>query len=162
MDNNSNYIIILRDSLKKKVGVLDEIIKENEKQKKSVTSEKMDDDAFQASIDNKGKLIEELNTLDRGFETAYDRVKDVLTGDEGRKRYASEIREMKELISLITDRVMHIERQEKENQALVAKKLTEERNSISRVKNAGKVAAGYYKTMNKIDYAEPQFMDQKK
>ena len=53
MDNNSNYIYILRDSLKKKIVILDKIIKENERQKESVSGEKMDDTAFELSMDNK-------------------------------------------------------------------------------------------------------------
>ena len=64
MDNNSSYIYILRDSLKKKTVILDKIIEENERQKESVSGEKLDDTAFDMSMDNKEKLINELNALD--------------------------------------------------------------------------------------------------
>ena len=57
MDNNSNYIYILRDSLKKKIVILDKIIEENGRQKASVSGEKMDDTAFELSMDNKENLI---------------------------------------------------------------------------------------------------------
>lgn len=162
MDNNSNYIYMLRDSLKKKIVILDKIIEENGRQRESVSGDKMDDTAFELSMDNKENLINELNVLDDGFEKVYDRIKDILITDDGKKKYESEIREMKKLISDITDKSMEIQRQEKQNEALVMKKLAEERNNISKVRSARKVAAGYYQSMNKIDYTEPQFMDQKK
>lgn len=122
MDNNSNYIYILRDSLKKKIVILDKIIKENERQKESVSGEKMDDTAFELSMDNKENLINQLNVLDDGFEKVYDRVKDILITEDGKKKYESEINEMKKLISDITDKSMEIQRQEKQNEALVMKK----------------------------------------
>ena len=92
---------------------MDKIIEENERQKESVSGEKMDDTAFELSMDNKENLINELNVLDDGFEKVYDRVKDILITDDGKKKYESEIREMKKLISDITDKSMEIQRQEK-------------------------------------------------
>ena len=67
MDNNSNYIYMLRDSLKKKIVILDKIIEENGRQRESVSGDKMDDAAFELSMDNKENLINELNVLDDGF-----------------------------------------------------------------------------------------------
>lgn len=162
MDNNDNYVYILRESLEKKLTILDQIIQENIRQRNSVSSEKMDDAEFEMAIENKDRLIEELNTIDTGFEKVYERVKESISSDDGKKKYASEIRRMKELIAAITDKTMEIERQEKQNEGLVMKKLADERSNIMQVKNARKVTAGYYQTMNKIDYTEPQFMDQKK
>lgn len=162
MDRNSDYINILIDSLNKKIIILDRILEENEKQKNSVSGQKFDEILFDRTLTNKEKYIEELNQLDIGFETVYNRVQDILKEENGRQKYSSEILRMKELIGKITDKTLEIQRQEKANQELVYKRFSEQHSNIIQVKNVRKVTSDYYNNMNKVNYIDPQFMDQKK
>lgn len=161
MDRDSDYIKILVESLVKKVEILDGILKENEKQKSAVSEEKFNDVLFEETLNNKEKYINELNSLDSGFETVYNRVRDVFQDEKSKGIYGEEIRHMKELIGKITDKTLEIQRQEKSNEQLVMKKLGDERNDIVQTKSLRKAASDYYKNMNKVDYIEPQFMDKK-
>lgn len=161
MDRDSDYIKILVESLIKKVEILDDILKENEKQKSAVSEEKFNDVLFEETLNNKEKYINELNSLDSGFETVYNRVRDVFQDEKSKSIYGEEIRHMKELIGKITDKTLEIQRQEKSNEQLVMKKLGDERNDIVQTKSLRKAASDYYKNMNKVDYIEPQFMDKK-
>lgn len=161
MDRDSDYIKILVESLVKKVEILDGILKENEKQKSAVSEEKFNDVLFEETLNNKEKYINELNSLDSGFETVYNRVRDVFQDEKSKGIYGEEIRYMKELIGKITDKTLEIQRQEKSNEQFVMKKLGDERNDIVQTKSLRKAASDYYKNMNKVDYIEPQFMDKK-
>lgn len=161
MDRDSDYIKILVESLIKKVEILDDILKENEKQKSAVSEEKFNDVLFEETLNNKEKYINELNSLDSGFETVYNRVRDVFQDEKSKSIYGEEIRHMKELIGKITNKTLEIQRQEKSNEQLVMKKLGDERNDIVQTKSLRKAASDYYKNMNKVDYIEPQFMDKK-
>lgn len=160
MDNTTNYLSILRDSLNKKIEVLDEILRLNEQQKESVSGEKIDEEKFEESIEKKSVCIEELTRLDSGFESVYSHVKEILSDNS--EPYKSEIEELKRLISQITEKSMEVQISEKRNEKLVFSKMSEERIKIRKSKTANKVAADYYKNMSKVNVVEPQFMDKKK
>lgn len=73
-----NYLSILEESLRKKLVVLDKIRAYNEKQYECFSSEMVDMAGFDAAIEEKGKLIEELTKLDEGFETLYANIAEQL------------------------------------------------------------------------------------
>lgn len=160
MDNTMNYISILKESLYKKIEVLDEILKLNELQKESVSEEKFNEDKFEESIEKKDVCIEELNRLDSGFESVFKHVKEKI--DENPDMYKKDVEEFQKLISEITEKSMEVQLSEKRNEKLVFGKLSEERNKIRQSKNANKVATDYYKNMSKVNVVEPQFLDKKK
>lgn len=155
-----NYISILKESLYKKIEVLDEILKLNELQKESVSEEKFNEDKFEESIEKKDVCIEELNRLDSGFESVFKHVKEKI--DENPDMYKKDVEEFQKLISEITEKSMEVQLSEKRNEKLVFGKLSEERNKIRQSKNANKVATDYYKNMSKVNVVEPQFLDKKK
>ncbi|MDE6065125.1 MAG: flagellar protein FliT, partial [Lachnospiraceae bacterium] len=66
-----SYLKILEESLRKKLLVLDEIQAYNEKQKQVFQSDSVELDEFDAAVEEKGKLIEQISKLDEGFETLY-------------------------------------------------------------------------------------------
>ena len=63
-----NYIAILIQSLEKKISVLEEISRENKRQREVLQEADLDPDAFQATADRKEQLIEQVGFLDDGFE----------------------------------------------------------------------------------------------
>lgn len=160
MDNTMNYLSILKESLNKKIDVLNEILRLNELQKESVSGVKFDEEKFEEMIEKKTVCIEELTRLDNGFEAVYANVKEILSKDSA--SYKSEIEEMKKLISEITEKSMEVQLSEKRNEKLVYSKMSEERIKIRKSKNANKVASDYYKSMSGGNVVEPQFLDKKK
>lgn len=84
-----NYLDILADSLQKKSIVLDKIEDENNKQAKMLKSDSFPYDEFDAAIDRKGELIEELTALDDGFDALYQRIREQL--QDNRDKYKDQI-----------------------------------------------------------------------
>ena len=160
MDNSKNYITILVDSLNKKIKLLEYILVENKRQQLSVSSEKMDEELFEETMEKKEDYINQINEIDQGFETVYHHVQEELSVNAG--QYKDEISELKELISVITQKSMEVQLSEKRNEQLITKKFSDIRKDIHKSKNVSKVATDYYKAMSKTGVVEPQFLDKKK
>lgn len=155
-----NYLQILEESLNKKIEVLDKISQQNAMQESLLQAENFSFEQFDATVDIKAGLIEDLIKLDEGFENLYHNIKDELTGK--RDQYASTIKKLQELIALVTEKSVSIQVQETRNKNLVETVLVREKRNIRKNKNNAKVAYDYYKNMNNGNVATPQFMDQKK
>ena len=160
MDNSKNYITILVDSLNKKIKLLEYILVENKRQQLSVSSEKMDEELFEETMAKKEDYINQINEIDQGFETVYHHVQEELSVNAGQSK--GEISELKELISVITQKSMEVQLSEKRNEQLITKKFSDIRKDIHKSKNVSKVATDYYKAMSKTGVVEPQFLDKKK
>ena len=96
------YISIMLQSLKKKAAVLDEIIRLDDLQKDKLTDSECPVEDFDQTVEDKGKLIEQLEQLDSGFEKLYAQVSQEL--QDNKEQYADEIRQMQILIRSITDK----------------------------------------------------------
>ena len=82
-----SYLDMMEESLNQKVEVLESIVKENEIQKQILEDdEHFDGDGFSATISRKGELIGRIETLNDGFETLYERVKEELDGNKDKYR----------------------------------------------------------------------------
>ena len=160
MDNSKNYITILVDSLNKKIKLLEYILVENKRQQLSVSSEKMDEELFEETMAKKEDYINQINEIAQGFETVYHHVQEELSVNAG--QYKDEISELKELISVITQKSMEVQLSEKRNEQLITKKFSDIRKDIQKSKNVSKVATDDYKAMSKTGVVEPQFLDKKK
>jgi len=159
-NNHQNYIAILKDSLKKKIDILDKISGQNEIQRKLAASEDFDYDVFAETLEEKERLIDEINGLDSGFQTIYDRVKEIL--ESNRDRYADDIKEMQKMISEITEKSMDIMAVENRNKEAIMKRKDSTKKEITMARSTNKVAANYYKTMSKLNVLDSQFIDAKK
>lgn len=157
---SQNYIMIMHDSLKKKLVVLEAILMENHKQQLSVGDGKFDEPAFEATLARKEELINQLEELDTGFQSLFDRVKDDLNLNS--HKYAVEIQEMKELITKISQKSMEVELSEKRNESLMTKKFGELKREVHQSKNASKVASSYSQNMQGMGAATSQYVDSKK
>lgn len=160
MDKGSTYITILIQSLEKKIRVLDKIIESNKDQKEILSQEEMDTDRFEANLDEKGRLIDELNLLDDGFQEIYNRVKDEL-GDN-RELYKEEIKRMQKLISDITEKSVTIRAEEERNRAAAARQFDSMRDNIQTAKRSRQAANVYYSNMSRVNMVDAQFMDKRK
>lgn len=159
MDTLSGYIDVMVEGLQKKIEVLDQIIVMNDKQKEILSSEEFDMDLLNDNLEEKGKLIDQLNSLDNGFTSVYDRVKEELP--KHKDEYAKQIAVMKELISLITDKSVKIQSDEARNKAMADQIFSRSRREAGDVRRNSSMANNYYKNMSRID-TTPQFFDQQK
>ena len=160
MGDEKAYIEIITDSLKKKIRILDQMILKNDEQKNIIGVPNPDMAAFEKTEEEKTVFINELKFLDEGFQTVYDRIKTEFL--KNRNLYKEEIRTLQSLIKDITDRSMTIQSQEERNRNDIQRYFSNVRKNIRQAKTSNKVAAGYYKSMSRLDVIEPQFMDKKK
>ena len=155
-NNEHNYIGILKESLDKKLKVLDGILEQNRIQEQILHKDEIDFDSFNETVEVKEKYINELEVLDKGFQSVYDRVKEELNNHKD--IYKQDIVKLQEKIKEITEKSMDIQSGEARNKEVFQKKMVESRKNIRSVKNANKVAASYYQSMNKLNVVDSQFL----
>ena len=158
--NIDSYIDILLRDLKKKNQVLDTIIFANQEQKELLEDPNLDPDDFDAIVEKKAKLIDELDKLDEGFEQVYQRIKEEL--QENKAKYAMQIKELQGYIRQLTDKSATIQAQEQRNKEAMQKKFSEVKKQVREVRASQKVVDQYYRNMMKTGYVDPQFLDNKK
>ena len=154
------YIEIMIQSLNKKLQVLDAIIEHNIKQKEILENQKSTVEEFDATVEAKSALIEQIQQLDSGFEKLFDRVREELA--DNKEAHTESIQTMQSCIRRITDKSMEIQAQEARNRDLMVRKFAFVRETAKNVRTNSKVANQYYKNMMKLNYVAPQFMDNKK
>lgn len=143
-----NYIAILIQSLEKKISVLEEISRENKRQREVLQEADLDPDAFQATADRKEQLIEQVGFLDDGFEKMYARVKDAL--QEEKQAYKQEITQLKELIVKVTELTMTVQKEEWDNRNLAEQQFSNSKKKVRQMKDTKQVARQYYNNMAKL------------
>ena len=152
-----NYIDIMLQSLKKKEQVLKAIIDENKKQREILEDVNGSAEAFDATVEAKSALIEQLEQLDSGFEKLFDRMREELNGNK--EAYADQIREMKKLIQSVTDKSIEIQSQEARNKDLMTSKFAGIKKQAKTIKKSSAAASEYYRTMAGV--LDPKFLDGK-
>ena len=158
----ADYLELLEESLVKKIKVLDEIGEFNLKQKSLFTtySERPDLDKFDEYIEEKDRLIEELNMLDEGFEAFYERVADTLKTD--REANAPRIKRLQNLIREITDKSSTLQAQEAENKKLMEGYFKNVRSGIGKERTSLNAAYSYMQAQRGLGGTESLYMDSKK
>lgn len=151
---------ILMESLEKKNRILDEIIRENQVQERILKEEELDMDALDVSTDRLGAFIEQLEQLDDGFESVYDRTREELIANK--ENYRREITRMQELIGQITDKVVKINAAQMRNKRQAENQFKKSRDQIGKATTQIKASRNYYNNMNRLNYVAPQFYDNKK
>ena len=155
-----SYIQMIQESLEKKCDILRQLQLLCYEQEEILQDEKGEADAFEQTVEQKGKLIEQLKKLDQGFEQVFARVETELVSSKD--QYRDNIRQMQKCIREITERSASIQVQERQNKELAQKKFASIRTQAREIRQNGKVVSSYYQNMMKAGTVEPQFMDSKK
>lgn len=151
---------MLEESLEKKIRVMKKIEEENARQKELLTNpDSVDLEAFDRILDVKGGYIDELISLDDGFQNLFDRVKAEI--GENKELYADQIKRMQRLIHEITDMSASIEAAERRNKKLAENYFSAARQRMSQSRHTSAAAFNYYQTMSNYKNIPPQFMDKK-
>lgn len=164
MENIRIYITILYDSLEKKLDVLKKILSLT-KEQNLILSEKdiesFDVDGFDSVVEKKEKLIAQIQELDRGFDSVYGKIGNVLKVNK--EEYKQEILRIQNLIRSITDTGVELESLEQQNKTKFNTFIRNKRHAINDFKQSNRVAASYYQNMsNQHREWQSHFLDQKK
>lgn len=155
-----DYLQIMIESLEKKNAVLDQVMEFDKRQLEISLKKPFDMAVYDATMQEKGKLIEELEKLDDGFMHTYQLVADEVQANPG--QYKSKILEMQELIRTAIDKGVAVETQEQRNKQAMESAIQGQRREIRNIKVSNAAAARYYKAMSRINDVDPQLMDRKK
>ena len=154
------YVDIMIQSLRKKIKVLEEIRKVNLRQQELLEDENAEVEDFDKTVEDKSKLLEQMEQLDSGFDKLFERVREEL--NTNKEVYKEKIKTMQNAIRKITDLSMELQAQEARNRDLMTQKFVSVRQKAKVVRTNSKVASQYYKNMMQLNVVDPQFMDNKK
>lgn len=154
---DKEYIKILIESLQKKEKVLTDLYGLSLEQAEVVKVEEPDWDRFTQIVDKKGTLVDSVNSLDEGFETLFERVKEELSLNKD--KYVAEITQLKILVKSVTEKGADLEALERRNKDLIEQSFARSRQKIKQSKIGTQAAVQYYQKMNKINTVDPQFLD---
>lgn len=153
------YIKLLRDTLERKLQVLDQLILLTEQQDKVISAEHFDEDSFMQCIEKKEEFLGDLDKLDQGFERVYQAVSTELSTKK--ELFKGDIFILQELITKITDRSVSLQAMEKRNKSKLELLFSRKRKEIKSSKALGKSATNYYKTMVQQHEQKSIFYDKK-
>jgi len=156
-----NYLTLMIESLDKSNQLLDQIIEKNEEQTQMLKSADFSFEKFDENAEAKGELVEQLIKLDEGFDSVFDKIRPELDTPEGRRLYAREIQTMQMKIRLMTDKRVNVETAELRNKKLIEQRFADAKRDLRSKGQHSKVALNYYKSMNRVNYVDPQFLDNK-
>lgn len=154
-----SQLTILSESLDRKLEVLQKIQEYNKRQEEVFSADKVDISQFDAAVEEKQHLIDEVVRLDDGFEILYEKLAKELEGN--RQRYAAQIKELQVKVAKVTELSMSVQAQEARNKKLVEHYFARERAGIGQRRKSAKSAFDYYKSMSGAGYVPPQMYDNK-
>lgn len=161
MDNINTYISVLHGSLRKKLELIKKLLELTKEQNKILSEETVDIDSFDRIVNEKEIKINEVLTIDQGFQTAFKRISEIIKQSPG--QYRQQILEMQNFIRAITDIGVEIENLEQKNKEKFNKFLSSKRSEIKDFKVSNKTAVSYYKNMsNQHREWQSYFVDSKK
>lgn len=160
MKDVSNYLTILEESLTKKVSVLQALLEACRRQTELAEADAFDLDAFEATLDEKDALLNQLEELDHGFHSVFQEIETEVK--QNRDRYAANIQALQQLIRKCTDMSVEIQAVEERNKAKLEVKFATQQKELRQIKTTSKVASTYYKSMSNTQTADSYFLDQKK
>ncbi len=155
-----SYLAMMADSLDRKIEILNRIEEENGKQHDILSKTgTVDMDAFDATVEAKGELIDELDKLNDGFESLFSQVREELDGNK--EKYKEEITAMQEKIRTITALSGSIQAAEARNRTLAEKYFADAKKDMVIGKKSAKAALDYYHNMARSTFTPPQYLDSK-
>ena len=156
----TTYLQILQDSLVKKLELLTKIEEKSLEQAEMLKRQNVDLERIDFNMDEKAELIEEVLSLDNGFESLYEKIKAGLNANK--EAYKEQIVVLQKLIEKVTAKSTSIQAIEARNKAQMDIVFSNQKRELQSRRNAMSVAKDYYQNMNKVKHVSPQFLDQKK
>ena len=156
---DSNYLMIMVESLSKKINILEQLLSYTKEQEALLEEEEWSMEEFQQLLDKKGELIDVLNTMDEGFEQVYERMEEEINGNK--EKYTTEILLMQQRIKMITDLSIKLQELEYKNKEKIEAEFSKKRNEIKNFRQSKDSVNKYYRTMSKTQIVDSAFLDKK-
>lgn len=156
----ANYVNILKDTLNKKLSVLQALLEATGRQTQIAEAEDFDLDEFETNMNQKDVLLEQLEELDEGFDRVFQQIRRELA--ENTDIYKDDVLMCQELIRRCTDLGVEIQAAEERNRQRLEVVFSVQQKKLRQVKTNSKTVSSYYKTMNPVQSSDSYFMDQKK
>lgn len=160
MNQVSDYLNILEESLTKKTAILQALLEASKRQSELAGEEDFDLNAFEETMDQKEALLQQLEELDEGFDSVFQKIEAEVKVNKD--TYKDSIQVLQQLIRKCTDLGVEIQATEERNRTKLAMKFADQQREIREVKTSSKVATTYYKSMSGKHSDDSYFMDQKK
>ncbi len=145
MNQTGTYVNIMRESLERKRKYLAEILKLTNEQSVIAAAEKFDDERFSEIVEKKDVLIDNINEIDKGFSSVYDRVRIEIQQEPA--AYRDALLAIQDLIRTCVDLGMQIEAVEERNRAAMEQVFSVKFQGVRQMKQSKTVANKYYKSM---------------
>lgn len=156
----TNELQLLIEVLEKKEKILRKILDKSKIQLKVAEEETLDVEGFDKLVDDKASLLEEMEKLDEGFDSTYQRIKDELM--EEKDKYKKEIAALQKLIATSVDLGAQISATEGRTKNKLSVSLARTKKELVQKRVSTKVATDYYRTSNNFKHASSFFLDKKK
>ncbi len=155
----NNSLNVLADSLDVKIEVLAKLKEFTEKQKIILETDNPDLEEFDKIVNDKDAYVDKLIALDDGFEKLYSEISDELKTNKD--KYASEIRQLQDKISIVTETGASIQAQEARNKKMLDDYFAKQRQGIKQGRVSSRAAYDYYRNMSGMNLQTPGFLDSK-
>lgn len=160
MEQTAMYVNIMQQSLERKYDYLVEILDITKEQAQLVKEDSLDGDAFEQTLERKDILIDNINEIDKGFTSVYDKIRsDVLSNQDA---FRTQLLKIQELIKKCVDLGMEIETLEERNRASIERNFTSGFKGVKQAKQSKSVANKYYKSMSNGYVNDSLLYDRKK
>ena len=158
--DNQTYIDVLKDSLEKKVMVLDKLQEKTLSQEKIISTSPFDNEEYDQAYQDKEVLINQLSELDEGFEQIYVHVNDALSNNK--VEHKGDIIQLQNMIRQITDKSTELQSIEIRNKQKLDVIFANRKKEIKDYKINSQTASSYYKNMADQHQGQSYFYDKKK
>lgn len=159
-EQSKAYLNILISSIQKKEQCLQEILEYSNQQGEILAQQDPDLEALDALVLKKAPLIEEINRLDEGFSTLFQRVEKTVKQDP--KAVQLEINKLQNLIRSVTDLSTRIQAKEQNNRLKMEMALAAKKEAIRDFQLQSKTTDSYHKSQYGYAQGEAYFIDKKK
>lgn len=160
--NESTYVNVLKNTLLRKyeslkmfVMIMDEL------EEKLNESDSLSSEDFESILERRQMVIREIESLDNGFESIYEKVKEEIRANPS--LYKADIIVMQQYIPKITDLGVKVEAMERRTKAKLDRLFSLKRQDVKNFKVGQKTAMNYYKNAyNAYQTGDMRRIDQKK
>lgn len=156
----TNELQLLKEVLEKKEKILQRILDKTTMQMELAGADSLDVERFDGLVDDKTELLAEMERLDEGFDSIYQRIREELPGQKD--QYKMEITALQELIKSTVDLGAQIHTTEARTKDKLSGALLKSRRELAQKKVSARKVMDFYKTSNNLKYVDSFFLDQKK
>lgn len=156
----TNELQLLIEALEKKKNILEDILQKSKDQNDVASLENFDADRFDLLVDDKAELLQQMESIDDGFDAVYHRIKDEML--QKKDDFKTEIARMQQLIRETIDLGAQIHTTEVRTKEKLGVAIERSRQDLRRQKQSSQTVMDYYKANSQLNYTESYFIDQKK